>query len=59
MWFDRGRASTPDEGGERLQLVDDEAARRLIGQFAEAPGLALAQELLWSFANRDRRREPC
>jgi hypothetical protein len=59
MWFDRGRASTPDEGGERLELVGDEAARRLIGQFAEAPSLALAQESLWSFANRDRRREPC
>jgi hypothetical protein len=59
MWFERGRASTPDEGGERLELVDDEAARRLIGRFAEAPSLALAQELLWSLANLDRRREPC
>jgi len=59
MWAAPGRASTPDEGGERLELVDEEAARRLIGQFAEAPSLALAQELLWSFANRDRRREPC
>jgi hypothetical protein len=59
MWFERGRASTPDEGGERLELVDDDAARRLIGLFAEAPSLAPAQELLWSLANLDRRREPC
>ena len=34
MWPASDPASTPHEGGEGLELVGDEAARRRIGQFA-------------------------